>query len=104
MSVTDIQEMGQETGRAASRQRKGDGLAQSSKSAATKAKQALQAGARRGAAAARTQTTAAGRKVSLVTQERPLASVSTALGVGLAVGLLAGVCAARSMAGSMRRA
>jgi len=99
MSVTDIENASPDTGRAAAAKPspKADGLAQNSKIAAAKARQALQAGARRGATAARTQAAAAGRKLTQVTQERPLASVSTALGVGLAVGLVAGVCATRSL-------
>jgi ElaB/YqjD/DUF883 family membrane-anchored ribosome-binding protein len=99
MSVSDIQD----TPRASVETRlNGDGST-AVKTGAARAKQALKTGAQRGAEIARTQAAVAGRKVSEIAQERPLTSVSTALGAGLAVGFLAGVCAGRSMASSWPR-
>jgi ElaB/YqjD/DUF883 family membrane-anchored ribosome-binding protein len=93
MSVSDIQQTGQDA--PVGQRQKSDGATQATK-ATGRAKEALKAGARRGAAAARTQAAAAGRKVSQIAQERPLTSVSAAVGIGLAAGFLAGVCAGRS--------
>jgi ElaB/YqjD/DUF883 family membrane-anchored ribosome-binding protein len=92
MSVTDFDD----TGRTDTPRADGNGLAEAPAKAA-RLKQTLQDGARRGAEAARAQTAAVGQKVSQMTQERPITSVSTALGVGLAAGLVLGFCLGQAM-------
>src|SRR5438045_3973681 len=91
MSVSDIQDA-----TTATPLRNGDDLAPGASTRAARAKQALQDGARKGAEIARTRAAAASRKVSEATQERPLASVSTALAAGLLAGFALGLCAAQA--------
>jgi ElaB/YqjD/DUF883 family membrane-anchored ribosome-binding protein len=109
MTVSDIQDAGQEPARA-------NGVGASQKDQAgpegappqrvrevtEKAKRALQDTARRGADAARAQAQTAGRKLTEAAQERPMASLSTALAVGLLAGFAIGLCAGQMSAGSRR--
>ena len=99
MAVTDMPTMGQEAGSASTTsRRKGEKLAQTTKTTAMRARDALQDSARKSAEAARTQAAAASRKVSELTQARPLASVSTAVGVGLLAGALIGLSVGYALA------
>lgn len=99
MSVTDLQDAGPQSGRTGQLRAKGDRVAQAAKAKTAQARAALSDGARRGVQAARDQAAATGRRLSVVTQERPLASLSTAIAVGLLVGVAVGLCAGQASAG-----
>ena len=96
MSVSDIQDAGQDTARANGAAMKD--AAEAARGKAAKAKQALQDTARKGAEAARTQAAAAGRKLTQMTQEQPVASLSTVLAVGLLAGFTIGLFVGRATA------
>ncbi len=87
MSVTDIEEKARQIG---------NGVAKDVPEKTARIRQTLEDGAKRGAKMAREQTAAVGRRVSQTTQEHPLASVSSALGVGLAAGVILGFCLAQA--------
>ena len=92
MSVTDIQDVGQDTGRTL-----GNGAEQVRKRT-ERAKQALQDTARKGAEAARTRAAAAGRRLTQAAQEQPMASLGTTLALGLLAGFTIGVLVGRATA------
>ncbi|WP_297691845.1 hypothetical protein [Phenylobacterium sp.] len=99
MSVTDIQDAGPQGGRTAQLRAKGERVAQAAKAKTAQARAALNDGARRSVQVARDQAAATGRKLSAVTQERPLTSLSTAIAVGLLVGVALGLFASQASAG-----
>ena len=93
MSVSDIQDTARTNGQAvkgAAATAAAEG-AEAVRGKAERAKQALQDTARKGAEAARTQAAAAGRKLTQVTQDQPMASLGTTLAVGLLAGFVIGL-------------
>src|SRR3954451_21818129 len=83
--------------------RKGDGLGRIAKARGAQAGKALKDGTRRSAQAAKAQAALASRKISDLTQDHPLTSVSGALALGLVAGLAVGLCAGRAMASGAGR-
>jgi ElaB/YqjD/DUF883 family membrane-anchored ribosome-binding protein len=96
MSVTDLQDAAQDAARTNGASLKEAGEA--ARNRAAKAKQALQDTARKGAEAARTQAAAAGRRITKMTQEQPVASLSTTLAIGLLAGFTIGLLVGRATA------
>jgi ElaB/YqjD/DUF883 family membrane-anchored ribosome-binding protein len=96
MSVSEIQNAVEEATR-----KNGAGLEEAAaevRTRATRARQALQDTARKGAEAAKTQAAAASRRLSQAAQEQPMASLGTTLAVGLFAGFVVGLMVGRATA------